>query len=83
MHPNGKQRQVEACRCSHSVILYIASPEGHGAEPDAQALLPYVLYGAKGDIVFENNFYFVALMLTTVLNAEFALVFAEQIALTL
>ena len=42
----------------HSVILYIASPEGHGAEPDAQALLPYVLYGSKGDIVFENNFYF-------------------------
>ena len=27
--------------------------------------------------------YFVALMLTTVLNAEFALVFAEQIAFTL
>ena len=58
LHPNGKQRQVEACRCSHSVILYIASPEGHGAEPDAQALLPYVLYGAKGDIVFEKIFIF-------------------------
>ena len=58
MHLNGKQRQVEACRCSHSVILYIVSPKGHGAEPDAQALLPYVLYGTKGDMVFEKIFYF-------------------------
>ena len=49
----------------------------------------YVHKGTKGDMVlkifyfFQNYFYFVALMLTALLRAEFALVFVVQTALTL